>query len=768
MKKTAAGAVLALLCALLGFLCFFFGHFLLTKPGYRGKVSLPGLKDEVEVVTDSWGVPHVFARNEEDLFLAAGYVQAGERMWQMELTRRTGSGRLSEIVGDAASDSDALMRNLGLMEAALRDYELLPEEMKTRLAAYARGVNAWLGSRGWKWPPEFLLLRHRPEPWSIIDSLIIKEVMALLLCADFPSEALRALLVSRLGAERALEIMEEGIPPPSAEVPEVRLTGFMRTVFAQESNNWAVSGERSVTGKPLLANDPHLQIDLPPIWLEMHLHCPTINAAGVTLPGVPLVIIGHNDNIAWGVTNSAVDVQDLYIERFNESGDMYWDQGGWRPLEKKEERIRVKGEKMPRTLTVLWTSRGPVITPLILQSKEPLSLRWTLHDGGRTLEAVYRLNQARDWDSFRAALRLFDTPSQNFVYADREGNIGYYLSGKIPVRGRASALYPFPAWEESGRWKGFLDEGEKPNLFNPEEGMVLTANHDITPEGYPHYLSVDWDASFRADRIRELLLHEEKHSLETFRALQRDVYAMRGEKVLDLVSELEGSDGPLAESLEMLRNWDRLVGGGSAPALYEAFMDALPAEVFQDELGDAFRVFDLLFRRKKAGLLRILDDPDSPWFDDRETVEREGREEALAAALSRAYGKLEWLYGPPENWDWSRMNAVRLRHVLGRVPLFRFFNLGRKPAGGDAFTVGVNYVTPRDSSWSASCRQVIDLSDWDRSVCVVTSGNSGHFMSRFYRNQVDLWLSGRYHPMWFSRSGIERNAAGTMVLEPGS
>ncbi len=725
-----------------------------------------GLKEQVKVFTDTWGIPHIYADNERDLFFACGYVHAKERMWQMDLMRRAGQGRLSEIFGEDQLERDKFMRVMGLKEASQRDFEKLSPEIKDILIAYSQGINAWMDTRKRVWPPEFLILRYRPEAWVPEDSLMIKQVMALLLSADFPSEVVRANLIYRVGPERALQILEEGLEAPSFEPGKISLSGFMDMVYPQESNSWVLSGGRTVSGKPLLANDPHLEISLPPIWYEAHLICPTVNVIGVTIPGLPWLVIGHNESIAWGLTNSTVDVQDLYVEKFDDAQNMYWDRNRWRPLVKKEETFRIRGKEEPGRMDIFWTSRGPIISPQVVEAPYPVSLKWTIHEGGRAMEACYLLNKAQDWESFTEALRLFDAPSQNFIYADKYGNIGCYLGGKIPLRSRESALYPFPSWREGGDWLDYLEEEQKPYLYNPEEEIIVTANNKIVPEDYPFYIGVDWDAPFRVNRLKELLLKQEKHSIGSFQTLQADVYSKKAELILPLIKRIKGANGKLNQALGILRSWDLGMNSGNAPALYSAFMNYLPEEIFQDELGEDFRSFDFFFRRKKAGTLRVLSDADSFWFDDRQTSEIENRDDIIQAAILRAFNHMSWMHGSPDQWDWTEMNAIRYKHVLGRSPLFSFFNLGSHPSGGDAFTVKVNYFTPQKTSWSASYRQLIDLSDWDRSLGVITSGQSGHFMSRFYDNQVAIWLNGAYHPQLFSSQSVEENAFKVFILTP--
>lgn len=766
MKKIFKISIISVLSLLLGFVLFILVQVFHSAPKMKGRILLDGMEEEVRIVIDKWGVPHIFAQNEKDLFFACGFMHAHERMWQMELTRRAGFGRLSEVLGEAALERDKFMRNMGLGEAALQDFEKLSPEMKELIFAYSEGVNSWMDSRRLNWPLEFLVLRYRPHPWTPLDSLIVKEVMALLLCPDYRSEVVRGNLVKKLGAEKAFQILEEGIPFPPPETERTMISHKLPAVPFQGSNSWVLSGSRTESGKPLLANDPHLEISLPPIWYEIHLNCPDVNSIGVSLPGVPFVIIGHNESIAWGVTNSAVDVQDLYIEELNGTGDMYLDNGEWKPLFTKKEEIKIKGRKRAEEIEVRWTERGPVVTPVVIESQQPLSLSWTIYEGGRTMEAFYLLNRAQNWQEFSDALALFDVPSQNFIYADKEGDIGYYLSGNIPLRSAAAALYPFPGWEEEGQWKGFLDEDKKPNLLNPKEGFIVTANNKMISDDFPHYVSFDWDVPFRAERIMELLLQKEKHDIESFKIIQNDVYTKKGELILPVLREIEGVNGNLEEVLSGIKGWDLMMSSGMEPAMFEVFMEFFHEEVFRDELGEDFEDFDSSFRRKKAGLLRILGDSLSSWFDRTDTHPVETRKEIVKASFEKAYEWLEENYGPSKSWDWMDLHSIRFQHVLGEVPLFKFFNRGPYPVDGNAFSVRASFGQEYRTTSGASYRQIIDLSNLDNSVCVITSGQSGCFLSRFYDNQIPLWLEGSYHPMLFDPESIEKNSVGTLKLKP--
>ncbi len=771
MKKALWAAVVGLVFFALGVLIFLILSFRFSLPREKGEEAVPGLKASVRIVQDRWGVPHFFATTDEDLFYAVGYVHAQQRMWQMELLRRAAFGRLSEIFGEVTLDQDKFLRHLGFREAVRKDYDNLTPELKEALTAYSQGVNAWLLSRKLNWPPEFVLLRFRPEPWAVEDSLAIKQVMALVLCTDYASEIVRARLVKKLGIERALEILEQDIGSVSPdEVSGLDLAHLFFTLDLAGSNNWVVAGSRSESGKPLLANDPHLEITLPPIWYELHLHSPGFNVVGVTFTGVPLVVIGHNATIAWGVTNSGADVQDLYAEKLNDSGDAYLDPDGWKPLRRTEEVITVRGKKEPVRIEVQWTGRGPILASGAKVKGGPFSLRWTTHDGGRIFEALYLLNKAQDWAEFCQALALWDTPSQNFVYADTQGNIGYYLSGKLPLRKKAVALFPSLAWKAENQWQGFLEEREKPNILNPEIGYIVTANHKIVPEDYPYYVSCDFDLPFRAKRIEELILSRSQHSVDSFRRIQNDVLSKRAELFLSFIQRLQPVDEKAKKAQALLSAWNGEMKAGPPAALFSVFMDILYQQVFEDELDEEFADFYRLFKRKQAGLFRLLSEPDSVWYDDIKTPERERREDIFSLSLRKAYEWLEKNQGSSENWDWARLHRLTFSHALGQVRLFRFFNRGPFPLDGDSFSVRAsfghdlngNFIT----SHGASYRQVIDLGDFRKSVCVLSSGQSGHFLSRNYDDQIPLWLQGEYRPMLFYPDDVEANAAKVLTLEP--
>jgi penicillin amidase len=754
---------------LLGASILIYFAFRSSLPEIKDTVRIPGLSSGVTINWDKWGIPHIRAENEQDLFLASGFIQARERLWQMELIRRIAHGRLSEILGKPGLRFDIRSRVLGIPLAIERDYQKLPDEMKGLLAAYARGVNTYIDSIKWDWPPEFIILRHRPEPWRVEDTLAVKHLLALGLAADLTSELPR-MNIMKLTGKRGLEVLEPGIDfPPD---PEVRLgllfLGWMDQPAVAGSNNWVISGNLTESGQPLLANDPHLAISLPPIWMEMSLECPDYQVSGVTVPGVPMVVIGHNQHIAWGVTNSYVDVQDIYVEQVDWDKESYFRKGEWKPFSFRREEVKVRGEKNPTVMNVRWVEEGPMLTPFLLNCEMPITLRWTIYEGDQTVCGLYLINKARNWTEFTQAIRLFENPSQNFVYADIYGNIGYYLSGKIPVRKKESAVYPYPGWREDSLWTGYLAEEDKPNQFNPPSGFIVTANSNLYPEGYAHYLSYDWLSPDRKERIRELIQARSKHSVETMMAIQNDVYSRKAERLKNVLSQVRLSDPVAEEARKLLVQWNGEVRGGLAPAIFEVFWDRLQDLTFRDDFRTYYEQIAEYFRVKEAGLERILDRPDSRWFDNKETEKVETREEMIEKALLETMAYLRKKFGRnQEKWDWAEMHSLHYRHILGQKWFLGFFNAGRFPMIGDGTTVRASFGTEGwETTGGASCRLIVDLSDLDRSLSVITSGQSGHFLAPHYKDQISLYLNSLYHPWSFSEAAVSRVLERTEKLEP--
>jgi penicillin amidase len=806
-----------------------------SLPVVDGVLKAVGLGAPVEVIRDRWGVPHIYAASLEDALFAQGYVHAQDRLWQMELNRRTGHGRLAELFGPVAASTDQFLRTIGLSRAAQNDWQALGDSERKSLQTYSRGVNAFLAANGARLPLEFTLLRTKPEPWTPLDSLVFGKVMAWSLSTDWDMELINAALIAKVGPEAAARLMGDYASINPIVLPGQSFAALVQPIIAQfkeaqallplggmggMSNNWVVDGTKSVTGKPLLANDPHLALQMPSIWYENHLVVTPpagsdekpFEATGVSFAGVPFVVIGHNREIAWGFTNAMPDVQDLYVEKFNPKNPAEYEyQGQWQRAQIFREQIQVKGEAVPRMVEVMQTRHGPVITPLLSQERVgtellpghyALAFRWTAHAPGTLLRAVERMNMASNWDEFCEAVRDWDVPSQNMVYADRAGNIGYYMPGRVPLRAKGMGAVPAPGWSGEYEWAGWLPHEQLPHAFNPKEHFIATANNRVGGKEYPHFLTSATMNGNRAARIVELLNAKEQVSADDFAQMQVDLYCAPAKDFCHLLAAVRPTDGYTRDALSALAIWDyRLTKDSVAGAIYELTQFFAMRRVFGPWLGDLtgyyqgvglhplLAPFSPYHDRSLMVLQKILVNNESDWFveaanpNDQGVAEpRDGpemaraphpvtREDILAAALDDTIAYLRQAVGQDiRQWAWGRIHQAGFNHVLGaQKPLDRIFNRGPYPYGGDTNTVWQAAWVPKlpisPQGGSASWRQIIDLSDWDASRVVHTTGQSGHPASKHYDDMIPLWLNGQYHPMLWARERVEANAEARLRLE---
>jgi len=814
------GITIVLLALVGGYIWYFL--FRASHPKHQGTLSLPGLSAPVEVVRDRWGVPHISAQSAEDAYLAQGFVHAQDRFWQMELNRRVGAGRLSERFGAVAIDADRFLRRMGLRRAAQRDWESADAEMRRALAAYAAGVNAYL-ERG-RLPLELRLLGYKPEPWSPVDSIAWSKVMALSLSTFFEGQLVRAWLVDQVGPEWAARL--ESIYPPrhpvivppgatalTGRAPDLGETPRVTAATAAEvqrlfeaakpylplgawgsaSNNWVVSGERSKSGKPLLANDPHLLLSQPSIWYECHLTAPGLDVIGVSFAGTPGIVIGHNQRIAWAYTNTQVNVQDLFVERFHpERPGWYEFQGEWLEAEQVEEVIRVKG-KAPVTETVYVTRHGPIINGGLSglpDDAPPLALRWTAHDPGTILQAITNLNRAGNWEEFLAALSHFDVPGQNVLYADVEGNIGYTCTGRVPIRARGQGLVPVPGWTGEYEWTGFIPWEEMPRIYNPECGYIVTANNKITLDAYPYFLGHEFFAGYRALRIIDIINEVEKLDLDIFARMQMDVRSLPGVELQAHYRGLKG-DGP---ALRLLQEWEGDVSADSTgAAVWNTVLIHLGRLIFGGVLKEArgggagphgavHRYFSEGFNPLSAAhsltgrftpvLLRLLDNRPGDWPLPEAPAGADRWEHALHTALAAAEAELRERLGPnPQKWTWGRLHQAGLNHAMGTVRLLRpVFNVGPFPLLGDNDTVHqAAIITHRPynaETYAPSWRHVVDLADINHARSTYQGGQVAHPGHRHYADLLALWRRGELKPLWFAPDDVRANTEATLRLQP--
>src|SRR5256712_40011 len=795
VRRIATGALLAAGAAALA------GGYVLRRPVPRakGKVSLKGLREGAEIVRDRWGVPHIYASNLNDLAFAVGYAQAQDRLWQMEMNRRAAAGTLAELLGEPVLEIDRMTRRIGFRRAAERDWAEADGVERQALEGYSAGINAYVARA--KMPLEFAILRTRPAPWQPVDSLAFGRLFGWALTGNWDSEIVRSWTIERFGAEVMAELdpsYPAGAPvivPPGTEAKGARPELLEDYREAAElvgvagrgmSNNWAVDGTKSVTGKPLLASDPHLSLSLPSIWWEMHIDSPEMKAAGVGLPGLPAVVMGHNERIAWGMTAALVDGDDLFVEQIDPAdAPRYRQNGKWSRGEVFREEITVRKRSEQVVEEVLVTRHGPIISPAIKGEPRTLSLKTVALEPAHQVKAMMMVMAAHNWEEFRQALSQWPFPPLNFAYADVDGNIGYQLGGLVPVRGKGHGTVPAPGWTEDYDWKGFVPFDELPHAYNPETHWVASANNKIADDDYPHFLSAENADGFRQKRIVGLLEEKEKLSGDDFAAMQVDQMSVAANELVPLITALAPEDEWCRRAITFLKAWDhRLSADSVAACIYEVFFTHLVRRTLEAKLGswsDFFlgkgvhmlRPHTTFFHASHSWLMEKMREQPQ-WFAPTGAGRGEDKTwaEAMEEALESAVGELRSRLGDEvSRWQWGRLHQQHFRHPLGEVRgLDRIFNRGAVPMGGDANTVWQAAYVPYHGhdveSFTASWRQIIDLADFNTSRATLPSGQSGHPGSRHYADMISPWRRGEYHPMLWDRDHVEEEARGRLEIMP--
>ncbi len=746
-----------------------------SLPEIEGSLRLPGLAASVDVLRDLYGIPHIFASSLEDLARANGYVHAQDRYFQMEVGRRMASGTLAEVFGAELVALDKQARRLALGQAAQSELERLDPSTQRFLQAYAEGVNSYREANLERLAPEFQVLELSPAPWTPADTIVISKWLSYLLSFNGSVELLRAHLSEAVGVESAYELTGLVAPEPERAALRSPPVPYLDRWAPQPaaSNAWVVSGSRTASGLPLLASDPHLPLAIPSLWYEIHLQGGGLNVAGAGLPGIPLVLIGHNERIAWGITASFADVQDHYVETLNpEDPNQYAAGDQWETFHVTNETISV-ADSSPLEVEFKWSRHGVVVSDQPREGKV-LALRWDSPWNGNNLSAFLQLNMAASWLEFTEALRSLGGFPFAFVYADVEGNIGFFPSGDIPLRSGFDGSVPVDGSSGTFEWEGIIPHEMKPSLFNPEEGYIVCANHNMVPDDTTYAFGRDQLAPFRATRITSLLTSARALRPEDFATLQADRYDSSAEPILRyLVSLPLGSDEDAMAAQDLLRAWNGQMTTGAPPAIYQAFYVRLIENTFKDELGDELfsEFLEFLELGYYGGVFTIIDDPSSGWWDDRQTPNLEDRKAIFNRSLQEALALLGDRQGnDPEGWDWATLHSVAFEHLLGRQPPLNWiFNRGPTPFGGSAFTVAnsvVSLANPFDVPAGTSFRLVVDLSDLNATLSSIPTGASGHPLSSHYFDQNQGWLKGDSHPLLFERSRIEAAQEGKLTLVP--
>ena len=783
-------------------------------PDTTDAISLPGLSAAVQVYRDRWGIPHIRAANTADAFLAQGFVTAQDRLWQMEYDRRRGSGRWAEVVGASGLTQDLAMRRFRLEPAARADYQSCSAATRALLDAYAQGVNAWIdyATAANCLPAEYAITGIAPEPWQPWDGLTAFKVRHILM-GVFESKLWRAQLVQRLGPEKAallspgytlgqLQILPPGTPyaGPSDDALAELTNGAAALNYLREtdsgSNSWVLAGHRTTSGQPLLAGDSHRALDTPNVYYQCHLACPDFDAIGFALPGVPgLPHFGHNARVAWCITHTSADYQDLYIEQFKpDAPDYYLYQSQWRRAEIFNETIQVRGGD-PVPLPVYVTQHGPVIaggpgaTPDRVApdgAAEPpagLSFRYTATDGGKPWpDIIPAMLRAQDSYELAATMRGWVDPCNNFLFADTAGNIGYLCRGEIPIRSRANGRLPVPGWTGEHEWTGNIPFAELPRAINPPPGYIVTANNKPVGDDYPYYISADFTPGFRAARVTAALLALENPTAADLAKVHAERLSIPAQTYLaylrDHREQLTTPDALTAAALEKLLNWSGQMDAAAAePAIYSAMRDALLYRLFNHHLDadlaaqvwqPANRGGGAFLGKVKELLLSHLPAADSPLLPPGETWPA-----LLSAALAQGVAILREKLGDDlEQWQWQRLHQARPQHTLSAAfpELAEYLDPPPLPMAGDGDTPLAGAYAPADLATVGGlsvARYAYDLADWENCLWAIPLGASGHPASPHYADQSETWRQVQMVPMQYAWQGIIANCRAQQTLEPG-
>jgi penicillin amidase len=788
-RRGRAGAVAASIALLLVASLVLTGLILVYRPlpTIDGEYRLIGLEQRAEVLRDSYGVPHIYAQNAYDLFYLQGYVTAQDRIFQMDLYRRAAAGRLAEVLGEPALDSDKQFRTLGLARVAAQELRLLRDDTRANLSAYADGVNKFLEQHIDSLPLEFVILGYHAERWSVLDSLVVAKLQAYDAANNLNQELLRAGLASRFGTGVLATLMPDPsggsaavderawasvAPYLGASLPgPVALSSFLPGAGrGTGSNCWALAGSRTATGKPILAGDPHLAVRNPSIWYEIGLEGAGYRLVGFSFAGIPGIVIGHNDRIAWSLTYAYADTQDLFVERQDPTDPRRYEyKGQFEPATFVRESIEVKGWPDPVIVDVAITRHGPIITPVLEGQTMPLALRWTALDPGRLLDFVFGVARAGSWREFRAAAADFSGAAVSACYADVDGHIGYQLIGQLPAR-RGNGQMPMPGWTGEYDWSGVLPPDANPSVLDPPSGMIVNANDRPTqdPDG-AGYIG-EWDPGFRARYIAERIGTLAKADLPAMRALQTDYASAPVARWREAILGASPKTDLQRRAQALVRDWDGTLSAQSAgAAVTEVWLVHMLARTFREKLGDALYARYLDNARASFALYQLLARADDPWFSDAGDPSIRGRDGVSTAALEDATRELVARFGTDTGkWRWGDLHTITFEHPLAIGPLTLLLNIGPLPRAGDGFSVNngaYDLTKPYKQTTNASERMIADLSDLDNSLSITPEGQSGQPGSRYWGDQTPLWHAGDYKPMRFSRDRLGR-IDGMLVFRP--
>jgi len=761
-------------------------------PEYEGEIKISGLTGEVTSYRDERGMPHIYASNEHDLYFSVGYIMAQERLWQMDLLRQATKGTLSEILGETAIGSDKLFRAVDMTAKSRILIKNADPVTLSYLQAFSDGVNAYVSAAGKKLPPEFKILSYTPAPWTPEDCGNIFGYMCWdAAYEDMDQEISYWKISQKIGLEKTTNLIPDYDAVPAFVFPDFKLndtllkraqefiTGMdklkaLGIVLYPGSNNWAVSGKRSETGKPLFQNDMHLSLFAPGIWMQMHQVIPgKLNVTGVTVPGVPFIAAGHNEKIAWGFTYTMVDVLDLFAEKINpENENQYAFNGNWKDMVVRKEQFNIKGGKVDSVI-FKYTHRGPIISGLKSFQFASLSMRWTAFDYSDEIRVFSQLNRASGWKEFRSAISSLKSLGNNVAYADVDGNIGLSIAAGIPIRKGNGSLIRNGETEEFD-WKGYIPFEQLPFTFNPDKGYISSANNRTVPEGYPYYISSNFCLPYRINRIRQMLDEKEILGIGDFKRMVLDQHSDYAALMTPFILKLENKKTELSPSessaFNSLAEWDYDMNKDLvAPSLFEFFEISFISNLLKDELGELF--WQLPSVAKDYYIYRILKPGSDEFVDDINTPGTETLDDIILKSFRDCVAAISAQYGENQSgWKWGDIHTVTLEHPLGSVRILeRIFDLNsdKYRIGGDDNTVSpYSFGAGFKVNHGASERHIYNTADWDESFTVIPTGISGVPGSEFYLSQTEAYLEGRFYKDHFSEKAVKANAKYTLVLKP--
>ncbi len=771
----------------------FFLYNMLTSslPDYNGKISSKQISSDIEIYRDSMAIPYIIANDDEDAAFALGYVHAQERLFTMDLARRAGAGRLSEILGSETIPFDLMFRTVGIRRMAEMIKSRMDKHSLKILEAYSNGINLYIDQAKGHYPVEFDILNYSPYKWKPLDCLIMGRMMAWELNVSWWTDVVFSELVQKLGDEKVKEILPDYpenapfiIPPDLKKMPDISSSLMdtdrkFRKFFGIEgthigSNNWIVNKQMSASGAPIIANDPHLGYSAPGKWYAAVIRSKDWNAEGYTLPGVPVFVIGKNQNISWVLTNIMLDDADFYVEKIDSSGKNYFYDNKWYPLQIIKDTINVKDSaSVPFTIKI--TRHGPIISgihpykvlyPDTRIDTSAVTMRWTAQDYSDEFTAFLKINKAKDWKEFKAAFSTYAVPGQNFVYGDDKGNIGYVFGGKLPLRGEQNPTFVMDGTLSKNDWKGYVPQNEIPDLFNPPDNYIASANNK-TIKNFKYHISNLWEPPSRIERITELLHSKQKQSVSDYMKYQMDFVSPYAKEltgyILNAFNNVRITDANLKLTIELFQNWNYEMDQYSqVPAIYAVFFNHLLQNIYKDKMGhDMYNEFLFTTNVPYRSVMQLMEKPDSWWFDDQSTSRIEDRDEVIRKSLSEALTDLETKFGKDlKEWQWGKLHHAVFKHAFSGFSSIvdNVINIGPFEIGGDGTTIfNTEYPFyesiekfPRfrhsefENNLGPSMRYIYDFSKPDEFYMILTTGESGNIMSDHYSDMSQMWLRGKY------------------------